>query len=262
MFSSLVRVFLVSLLFALATASHAEVISINDAINKAGRQRMLSQRIAKAYLQLGQHADESRARRVLDDSITLFDRQLVELKNYAPTPEIRQTYQQLQQSWIQYKDLLVGSSPSLANGKKIVALADEILELTQRGTRQFEKQAGTQAGRLLNLAGQQRMLSQRMAAQYYALNWGIAKENAITQLDKARDDFRRALSELSAASANNARIQDELRLAEQQWAFFDNAVSQRGGDSEQRLALNVSTTSERLLETMEQVTTLFEHQAR
>jgi hypothetical protein len=43
-----------SLLVLPALPARAQVLDLNDAINKAGRQRMLSQRMAKAYLALGQ----------------------------------------------------------------------------------------------------------------------------------------------------------------------------------------------------------------
>ena len=39
----------------------AQITDIGAAINKAGRERMLSQRIAKAYFQLGQGIDPERA---------------------------------------------------------------------------------------------------------------------------------------------------------------------------------------------------------
>ena len=37
-----------------AGAGHAQVANLGDAINKAGRQRMLSQRMGKAWMGLGQ----------------------------------------------------------------------------------------------------------------------------------------------------------------------------------------------------------------
>ena len=52
-----------------AGAASAQIADINSAINKAGRQRMLSQRMAKAYFQLGQTVDVERSQRVLDSSI-------------------------------------------------------------------------------------------------------------------------------------------------------------------------------------------------
>ena len=69
----------------------AQVVDIADAINKAGRQRMLSQRMGKAWLALVHQTEGRSAQAVLDKSMALFDRQLVELKAYAPSPEIRET---------------------------------------------------------------------------------------------------------------------------------------------------------------------------
>ena len=104
----------------LGPAVRAQVNNLNDAINKAGRQRMLSQRIAKAYFQFGQGFDVERSQRVLDASVALFDRQLVELKNYAVTPEIKETYLSLEKSWIEYKDFVIGAKPEQERAKKVL----------------------------------------------------------------------------------------------------------------------------------------------
>ena len=42
-------------------AADTRIAHINDAINKSGRQRMLSQRLAKGYLQIGQAIDMPRS---------------------------------------------------------------------------------------------------------------------------------------------------------------------------------------------------------
>ena len=83
--------------------AEAQIPSVNEAINRAGRQRMLSQRMAKAWLALGQGVDKPRAEKILHDSITLFERQLDELKAFAPTPGIQATYAALEPAWQTYK---------------------------------------------------------------------------------------------------------------------------------------------------------------
>ena len=79
----------------LMPAARAEVIDLNDAINKAGRQRMLSLRTAKVYGVLGLRASVAAATAVQAQSVALFDRQLVELKAFAPRPEICATYRRV-----------------------------------------------------------------------------------------------------------------------------------------------------------------------
>ena len=94
--------------------AHAQVSDIRDAINKAGRQRMLSQRMGKAWLALVHGIEKPMAQQVLDKSLALFDRQLVELKAFASSADIVSTYNKLDDSWGTFKKALVGSTPSRA----------------------------------------------------------------------------------------------------------------------------------------------------
>ena len=119
---SLFSVLLGFFLLLTGNVALAQISDLNSAINKAGRQRMLSQRMAKAYFQIGQQIEVDRSKKVLDSSMAVFDRQLVELKNYAPTPEIKETYGKLEKSWLAYKDVLIGAAPSKENGGKVLAI--------------------------------------------------------------------------------------------------------------------------------------------
>ena len=244
-------------LLTLGGEALAQISDINVAINKAGRQRMLSQRMAKAYFQIGQQIDTDRSRKVLDSSVAVFDRQLVELKNFAPTPEIKETYLKLEKSWLAYKDVLLGAAPSPENGRKVLAISDEVLALAQQGTVQLEKKSGSNAGHLVNVSGRQRMLSQRMAKFYQASAWGIADTGSASSLDKARKDFTDAMQELGTAPANTQQIKDGLELVKQQWIFFEAALNQKSS-GDKRTQLAVATTSERILEEMEGVVGLYE----
>ena len=117
------RVFCGLALTALLPA-HAQVAGLGDAINKAGRQRMLSQRMAKAWFGMGQGIQAESARRVLDQSMALFDRQQAELRTFAPAGETRDTYVLLESAWSDYKSLLVGALPSQDKAKAVLDQAD------------------------------------------------------------------------------------------------------------------------------------------
>ena len=235
----------------------AQISDLNVAISQAGGQRLLSQRLAKAYFQIGQQVDVDRSKKVLDTSIAAFDRQLVELKNFAPTPEIKDTYIKLEQSSLAYKDLLIGSPPSQATGRKVLELSDQVLGLAHQGTQQLEKRSSSSAGRLVNLSGRQRMLSQRMAKFYQAIAWGIGDDKSTAELEKAKKEFVAAHQELASAPANTQQIKESLDLVKLQWIFFDSALGQKTG-ADNRPQTLVATTSERILEEMETVVGQYE----
>lgn len=71
---------------------------------------MLSQRAAKAYMALALQAQPAQAEKILSQSMSLFDRQLVELKAFAPSPAIRDTYVTLEGAWSDYKEKLIGKA--------------------------------------------------------------------------------------------------------------------------------------------------------
>lgn len=239
---------------ALALPVHAQVTDFNDAINKAGRQRMLSQRMVKAYLALGLQVKATEASRVMDHSMALFDRQLVELKSFAPTPQIKETYTQLEIQWSALKSLLVGAAPSAANAAKLLPQDGAVLALANTGTQQLEQSYGKPAGKLVNVAGRQRMLSQRMAKYYLALTWGVDGATAGAEIDKARTEFAQALDILRNAPEATNDIRQELALADAQWVLFGAALHAKPSATG---ASNVFAASENLLIVMDKVTSLY-----
>jgi hypothetical protein len=66
------------------------------------------------------------------------------------------------------------------------------------------------------------------------------------------------MDELAKAPQNTPQIRATIELGRSQWVFFDNALAAygKGGDAASD-ARNVATTSERILEVMDQLTVLY-----
>jgi Type IV pili methyl-accepting chemotaxis transducer N-term len=243
---------------ALPGAALPQIVDINDAINKAGRQRMLSQRAAKSYMAIGQKVQGEAADKILAASMALFDRQLVELKAFSPTPEIKATYGMLEATWGDYKTALVGSTPGKTGAEQVLDLQGKVLQLANQGTFQLEGVSGRPVGRLVNISGRQRMLSQRMAAFYLSASWGVQVSTSTSEMSKAKDEFLKAHDVLKSAPEANAAIKAELLLAETQFTFFEAALrTLRPGAGDVQAQTNVFTTSERILQVMDGVTGMY-----
>lgn len=239
-----------------ASLARAQV-DLADAINMAGRQRMLSQRMVKAWLALAAQAPTPTAQQVLSQSMALFERQHEQLKAYAPSTPIRNTYAALDPAWQALRDAL--STPPEARRANALLQADaQVLALAQQGTAQLEATSTRPAGPLVNLAGRQRMLSQRLAKFYLAGVLQVDPAAAATEMARARSEFLQAQDTLHKAPETSARIADELALADGQWVFFDAALKKISSATPGSKPLSeLFVASENLLSVMDRVTGLY-----
>lgn len=231
------------------------------AINKAGRQRMLSQRLAKAYLMVGQGIQPERGRAILAESTDLFEKQLTELKGFVPNDEVRRALAALKQRWSEFKPLLA-APPSMAGARETYGANEAVQEAAHRLTLACERAAGRPVDRLVNIAGRQRMLSQRMAKYYLFRTWDVNAEAARMELDMARAEFSSGMRQLYAAPRREAQIEAELQRLDKDWIVYRTALTARKNAAAlKRAAPDIVDLSERVLETTERLVALYEKQA-
>ena len=157
---SLVVLSLVALLLSGAAPAHAAAeMTVAEAINQAGRQRMLSQRQAVAWLLLGLGVAPQRGRAMLKESMDRFDTQLAALKTYTPNDDVQRALSVLEREWAGYR-VLLGSTPTRAAAQHLYQQNDAVQMAAHRLTLAYEKISGATHDRLVNIAGRQRMLSQ------------------------------------------------------------------------------------------------------
>ncbi len=192
-------------LMATVSAAMADEMTVNSAINKSGRQRMLSQRMTKAYCQIGLNVRRDEARIQLNEALQLFEIQLVELKGFAPTPAIAATLVDVETKWAPFK-LVVVKPYSRDGAERLLDLNEELLQTADRVVQLYQEYSGKPVGRLVNVSGRQRMLSQRLAKFYMLRELGFRQPLVIDGLDKVRREFIAAQTELHAASQNTPQI--------------------------------------------------------
>ncbi len=234
--------------------ANAAITTIEEAINKAGRQRMLSQRVAKAYIQIGLMGENRLSRKVLAESVASIDQSLVELKAFAPTPLISDLYVRIEQKWRVLKARVQDGTMTVQNAKAVLQASDDLLAQAELATKQFQLYSGKNLARLVNIAGRERMLSQKIAMLAQAREWSLVVSS--DELEGLRQEFVKAMQILESASETTPQIKVELSLAHGQWLFLNQAIQEKDLDRQVRIK-NIATTSERILEALDQVTAMY-----
>jgi Type IV pili methyl-accepting chemotaxis transducer N-term len=243
----------IALLPALPLRAQAQ-ISTAVAINRAARLRALSQRSTKLFAQMTLDVMTQNAKDTLSAAQRLIQVSLDDLSRAALSGALASQYATVTQN-ANGLTASLSAAPSKDNLARINTSADRLLSEADKLTSMLEANAKQGSAKLLNTAGRQRMLSQRLAKNYFLAAAGLETATTKTQLDSDRNDFKQALQELGAAPVSTPAIRNELQLAQAQWTFFESALN-RKADAESMKT--VATTSERLLEVNNNLTGLYE----
>ena len=228
------------------------------AINTAARQPMLAERITKSFSLVGQKMLESRSRRQLDESVREFEKGLQTLQATAPTPEIRENYQLLEQLFDEYKSI-AAKAVNLENAKLLAEQNEELVWIATKGAQLIRQHTKSARGDLIGTAGEVRTLTQRIAKLYLFRSWGIRSNVLADDLKKAEADYRTDMNFLLKAAQNSEQIKSELALAETQWLFLKQAIERLNANKTSITELeHVSKACDNILEVMERVTKLYE----
>lgn len=244
--------------WALDALAQTEAVAASP-INLAGEQRMLSQRIAKLYSQVGLNVLPSLATNQLRVATNRFDVNLTALKGaLAGSPEATRACEQLAGTWKSLKDATAApvsreAAQALAKQAEITLVAAEQL------ARVVQDQGRSETGRLVNLAGRQRMLSQRIANNYLLRSWGVESAAVRDNLASSVKDFSAGLASLSARTDNSPEIRRELEEIAQQWEWLQASMAVEGASS---YRLIVAESADAILEATDRVTRLYEQQNR
>ncbi len=255
--SRMVALVAAALLLFSATSAWAEIGTLSSAINKAGRQHMLTQRMVKAYLLVGMGVQSARHKRKLSDAVALFETQLAELKVFAPNDDVRDGLSKVEELWAPFKQI-VSDKVTKQNANLLLETNDGLLAAAHAVVGMLEKESKTTVGQLVNLAGRQRMLSQRLSKFYMAQAWGIERPEMVAEMRLAATQFESVLmNELFTSTQNTPEIQKELKKAIKQWEVYKRGLRLEE-DSDDYIPVIMAATSENLLKSMNTITGMYE----
>ena len=191
-----------------------------EAVNRAGQLRMLSQRVVLLQLLQAPSALAAGHAASLPAAALQVQANLAVLRKHLSQPTYGEWLDGLEHDWAAVQQAL-----AQGNTLALERAAEALLQGAERLTASLERAAGARPLHMLNLAGRQRMLSQRFAkcALLAAAQPELAPAQML-ELQQVRTAFEAALTYLNGIPLSTPEIAQVLAAAGVAWLHLVDAV--------------------------------------
>ena len=228
-------------------------ISKNDAVNMAGKQRMLTQRMLKNYAMLGMGNSFGDPGKDLQQNISLFDETIKSLKALQINAQVNDSLANDEQLWLPIKKI-IQTTPEIKKIPKLKKDLDALLDACHKTTGLIAKASGANTSEIINLSGRQRMLSQRLAALYMLQVWGIQDPEFKNNLNNTLDEFEKAQKILLQSKLNSPEINAGLAKVKKLYMWFEIMGRSKSGKYVPSI---IAKSSDKILKEMNTITNLY-----
>lgn len=237
-------------------AQPGKSLSFGALINSCGRLRMLSQRLSIAWAQIAFDIAPARGRVKLRQLELEFARnleRLAKLGQPGQPGEVGERLAEVAEIWPGYRQALLAAEVRPSDGEQVLALSETMLRATDALVAQAEQLAGTPEARYVNIAGRNRMLSQRIGKFF------LFQEQVGDAAAASCREFERNLDELQRGGQNLPELAAQLREVAGQWHKFMRTLQpDLAHGHKAKHAQSVITEGDRLLRLVDTAVKLYE----
>lgn len=232
-----------------------DAAKIAEAINRAGQQRMLSQRLVKLYALACSRTDGAAAAVLMKESVQRVEDNLAALASELSAPTYGDLLAAAQAGWNQLRTRLE-APPRPGELAALDALADAVQAQADALVQALESSGLAPQVHVINVAGRQRMLSQRVA-KLALLQAGVPDPKAVElELLHTAAEFEQGLAQLVQAPLSTPQIRQMLAEGEAAWQQLRAAVP---GSGQPAGRMRLAGASEELLEVFDRLTEAYQH---
>lgn len=245
-------IWLILVLVCFVSGNACEVISAAEVdyaniINLAGRQRMLTQKMSKEILLIARNIDVDKNKEELKKTADTFDRTLNGLINGdkelglppAGNQDIIERLNDVKSFWNDFKVIVDETAASGQTSASIIKkvsnlnlpFLDECEEVVMMYEVEAEQVTGKGGALVINLAGKQRMLTQKITKEFLLITLNVNADENKLRLKRTAYLFERTLNGLIKGdkylklqpSTNKAAIQQLLKV-QSLWKEFKEPI--------------------------------------
>lgn len=213
---------------------------LSQAVNLAGKQRMLGQRMAKNKLYIEAAKKTKKPEKELEAAISAFQYGLKYLKEFAPTKEIKYKIAVQEFTFNTYKEIITGTTNKsmeemIAHNTLFLAICDDVVTSlinyskikAKNNKNKTQKYVIENIAKATGASGKLRYLTQRLTL-YYAMNAFDLKKITPKQIDTIVRTMESNLNYLTVLEFNTLEIDDSLSQVLYFWNQLKSILYKNG----------------------------------